>query len=162
MFNTSGLTLDVIKLTKAWQLAQNAEEFFRYSEILGDALFAIRLIRLQRKGIKTKGVFHGLENKVKKASKLLDELIRDLTNVSSGGYIRHINLVKLLEEELSVNDPEALKKQVSRASQELKEFLQGKRNIVENAEEILGILSYASRRVAHESFRDLTLLYRQF
>ncbi|MEM2146764.1 MAG: hypothetical protein QW279_15480, partial [Candidatus Jordarchaeaceae archaeon] len=59
------------------------------------------------------------------------------------------------QKELSLNEPKVLREKILEAFQELKEFIEGKRENVDNASEILEIISNASRKVVHEALESL-------
>jgi hypothetical protein len=149
-------------MTRTWQLVRNADELLEYSKIAGDALFAIRILRLQRQGLLAKDdLAENINASITKASELLQGVVDDLTYLESGN-IKHVMLVKLLGNELSLNDVKALKNVVSQALQELQRFIEEKRNEAEHAEEILETIENASRRGVLESIASLTFLQGSF
>ncbi|MBC7091597.1 MAG: hypothetical protein H5T50_06785 [Nitrososphaeria archaeon] len=141
-------------MTRAWQIIQTADEYFEYAEISRNALFAINLIQLSRKGISVGEMKANLIAEVDKAIILLKELGEDFDGVMSG-HVKHLYSVGLLQKELSLDEPKVLRNKILEAFEELKEFVEGKRNNVENASEILEIISSASRKVVHESLESL-------
>ena len=148
-------------MTRLWQLAQNTDEMLNYSRTFREALLGLSMLRL----IKSKHLLKGevseieLKEKVEKAIYLLDELVNDLKQLNEGeGGLKHITLIRLLEAEENITEPKILIERLSKASQELREFLEEKRENTGYAEELLEILASSSKREAYEAFSAMISL----